>query len=458
MLSFSKFLDESYQNLDDHTYQDRYEKMFARYALNEVPLRMNEDEMKECAKLYGNVDVGVVYFGGKMNYKEEYKSIINLKPGDRKHFKLQSASPHEEDARTYMDYVKSYDELTMLSALKSAYEQGSAGKFGVYLLELEPTPNQVIFSTFGPTVRKLNHSAETECILYGDIKVKSVKIREALTTENYHEILLKDFPDILQSEFVTGWIRKIIKKIPSSLAKNLITKIDTANKALAFFKWSASSLYVIEQLTYNDLMANHHIKNILNNYIRVDGSRILLNIPGQLAVGLPHHLEQDILLKHKEMLVKQSKEQLKNLPTQYKCLFSNGKNSKNALILDDNAYAILASLLFQAEHGKKVKHPIISDLNNISKQIKSNLNELVLTKNLYDYNNPDDLSDIQRLFASALELKTYASLLSSNMNYVDAAISYFYNSFAKGSIKDRRMLSAYTTILTSVLQKVHTSK
>lgn len=80
MISFKQFLKEAYQDLSDQKFNDVYDREFAHYALNERPIRWNETQRETCRKLYGGIDVGTVYHGGKINTEEAYDLLSKLKP------------------------------------------------------------------------------------------------------------------------------------------------------------------------------------------------------------------------------------------------------------------------------------------------------------------------------------------------------------------------------------------
>ena len=137
---FNDFVNESYRSLKDEVFNDKYDKIFAEYALNERPIILKSEDRKEASEIYGNREVGTVWHGGKINSEEDYERIKNLKEGDTIHAKYLSASPDYGTAESFAMYVKSYDELTSMYALQSAIERGSAGEYGTYVVKLKPNP------------------------------------------------------------------------------------------------------------------------------------------------------------------------------------------------------------------------------------------------------------------------------------------------------------------------------
>lgn len=449
---FKAFLAEMYQDLRDYKFNDRFDRDFGHYALNERPLRWDAAERKQCAEDYGNVDVGTVYLGGKIDDKQLYDKLLQLKPGEHFTLNLQSATPHKDTAISFMDYVKSYDEFTMLSQLTSNLERGSAGKFGAYLLTLKPTPNQVIMSTFGPTKKVPSHTAETECILYGDVKVLDVKIREVLTPETYQHILLSNFPDILESSFVSSWMEKKVKKIPNSFAKQLLEKIKTTEDVYTFLKKSLDTSdeadYVLNSLSFNDLVSNRLIKAVFDKNVSISSGSLVITIPGFSPFGVPRGsmLDNELKTIHKKNFVSTTKKEVSDLDHPFKVILT----AKNFLLIDENGYDLISKLMFLKKSGVKPQHPILDKLNAINLELKDKMTKMVLSKKLSDYDE-NSIEPLENIFRSAKEIKDLKDILNPVQDYYNTGFSWFYNSFARGSSPSTRVFKIYREMLSRIL-------
>lgn len=198
---------------------------FANWAMNEIPPGWTREKQQEVKQIFGNVPVGKIYRGIKINSENLLMTLKQLeqRPG-KIEMNLASATPEYDTAVSFANYVKSYDELTMMRMLSRAIERGSAGAFGVAVLTLEPTPEQVIVKSysdrnereFNPKWRAPKSSAEAEVLLTGDISVVGVKIIPPLTTENWRNIINNTVTTVQQVEdwqLLDQWFRS--HKIPN---------------------------------------------------------------------------------------------------------------------------------------------------------------------------------------------------------------------------------------------------
>jgi hypothetical protein len=211
------------------------EKELCNWFFNERSISWNVDKIKQAKEKFGNVNVGLIYRGAKINSKEElvqYKKVEN--GGSFKFDDVVSCSDSEFEAKSFAWYVKSYDELTMLRALVTAMKRGSSGTHGSVLLELLPTKDQVIVKTYTSGQEEKDNSnwqpppsgsAENEILITGNVKVKRAKIFEPLTKEGWQEVLNKSINTVqdLQNDFVTRWIRET--KIPVIDIKTFVDQL-----------------------------------------------------------------------------------------------------------------------------------------------------------------------------------------------------------------------------------------
>lgn len=203
----------------DYEACDKYtglEKDICNYTRNEFPIVWTDKEMKKARQLYGSVDVGVVYHGGKITNKNTLRKIKSLSPGAKIRLtKLMSATPDRHNAMSYAQYVKSYDEMTMLYMLKKTIEHGSAGEFGTFLLTLKPAPRNVIVKTYkddneksqNPKFKGTSAGVEDEVLLYGNVEVVDVQIFEPINKDNYKEVIPKLIVDSGEElDIIQRWV------------------------------------------------------------------------------------------------------------------------------------------------------------------------------------------------------------------------------------------------------------
>jgi hypothetical protein len=255
---------ESYRELDRYDYKDDYDYAFANYALNERPLFLDEYERQEARQLYGGTldgigGDGIVYRGAKINTEEQLKQIKDLQAkGGTISLRLGSASHHYSTAKSFADYVKSYDTSTMLAAMKDTMEQGSAGKFGTYIVYLKPTKDQIIYNTARGT---LTSGAESEVILYGDIKVVKVEINEPLTEDNYINrfMAMDNIGALISSDFFAHWLSNRRLEIPLNRKIEKLKQLVKTTDDVVLLMENAGNLRLIEYNVVMDYLADHNL-------------------------------------------------------------------------------------------------------------------------------------------------------------------------------------------------------
>ncbi|MFA5490200.1 MAG: hypothetical protein WC284_13440, partial [Candidimonas sp.] len=188
-------------------------------------------------------------------------------------------TPEYDTALSFAQYVKSYDEMTMMYGLKMAMEQGSAGKYGSAVLTLKPKPNQVIVKTYKNGNEKSKNpswdvpptSVEPEVILHGDIEVVDVKFFEPLTVDNWKSVLSKLVtPTSTDNDFVNRWIYDKIRR-------NQISE----NEYIEFFTKHLDRIIKTEfdiikilgdygMIPLESLDKNEKIKNFIQTHLHID--------------------------------------------------------------------------------------------------------------------------------------------------------------------------------------------
>lgn len=271
-MKITDIVTEAYREIEDRI--TGLDRDFANYALNEIPLRWDSAEKTEAQSIFGNVKVGRVFRGIKIHSEEALQKIQQFaKSGGVIRMNLESATPEWGTAVSFANYVKSYDELTMMRELSRAVRQGSAGAFGVAILTLAPTPDQVIVKTYGstgegnPNWRAPQQSAESEVILDGDIKVTNAVIIPPLTVANWKEILLSTVHSATQVNdwhLLDQWFTT--HKIPSgeihAVAKQMWANIIKTNDDLVE-ALNCDRLYPYEYIESQPKLMNWLTKHIV---------------------------------------------------------------------------------------------------------------------------------------------------------------------------------------------------
>lgn len=243
MLLYNLFEAYDYEKCEKYSGLDRD---LCNWIRNEMPLTWSEAEIKQAREKYGNVPVGTVYRGLKINSKKLLERLQQIQREGKGTLELDlaSATPDYKEAFSFALYVKSYDELTLMWELKQAYERGSAGKYGTAVVELQPSPSQVIVKTYedgdekkyNPNYTRPEMGLEQEVILHGEIPVKNIQIFYPLTLDGWQNVLEKQYQSIetLNNSFTTSWLQKNIpQKDIDNFGRELLPKLINSNDDIA---------------------------------------------------------------------------------------------------------------------------------------------------------------------------------------------------------------------------------
>lgn len=439
--NFNNFINESYSDLSHYDFKDEYDEIFVKYALNEYPIHMSDRERKEASKIYGNRDVGIVYHGGKINSKEFYNNLKKLKSGDTIKVEYMSATPYYDEAESFAMYVKSYDELTMMYALKDAIERGSAGEFGSYVITLKPKPEQVIFSTFGQG-EKPTTAAETECVLYGDIEVLDVKIYERLTKDNYKQEFEKMSLESYFNDFIPRWMfkHKIPRPDSNWIVKWVLGKIKTEDDAIKFIQDLRNKRgFIFKYIDFEEFKQNKILFGLLdkiefyNNWFVFmfdksdkDNKNLnpLINIIPNLKTYIWEENSEFLFQYYNDLLKKPAKMDIeeRNILGKYEFKFDQ---------ISNRLFTTAEKL---KEIGIDVKiHP---ELKNFESKLNNILKDLILNKHIDDV----EATDIEQIeyFFNEIHTRLKKVLPHMEKTILKQALSYYFNNFAhRFKIKDQ---------------------
>jgi len=452
---FKEFLTEmAYQDLKDIKFKDKFDKAFGEYALNEKPIHWDEKERNDCKKSYGNVDVGIVYHGNRIISKEQLTFLESLKKGMKYSCNLISATPDKSLAKSFMEYVKSYDESITYRSLLHSMTMGSAGKFGSFLLTLKPTPSQVIASTFGETKKKFTRTAENECILFGDVEIKDIKIVEPLTYDNWFEKLKNDFLDLYSSSFFHQWLEHHKLIITKEQSVELINTLKTENDIKSFFKITKEYPEVFNKLSLSDIEKNKLLYSTIIKYLKFKLNNPIISFDDEDIHLRNEEFNTFLIKKNKKAIddtIKNKLEELKEI--NHEIFF----NEKNGVLTFQNTVKDWFYVLENAKE-RKIKipfNPFNEQIKRIVEKLK-NMSETYILSSTLQKSSKSDLDIIQNLFQSYSTLFNFINIFPSmNLSFMKKSWNWFYHSFASGSIEDKKMLDEYTYILRRILSNQH---
>ena len=211
--TISKLLLEMFgarQDLDPDDFKDSIDYKFAQYAINERHFSLN-DEDKEHAKVeYGGLDGvkdGVIYSGGRISSQKQLESLREIQDGGVTTVNMKSYSHLKATARSFADFVMTYDPIAGGKAMKAAMERGSSGEFGSYLITIEADENTILINT----MRKdgVTRSVENELIIDGEVNVVNVEILSPLAKDSWTQQTIEQWDnlkDLDGANFLGAWL------------------------------------------------------------------------------------------------------------------------------------------------------------------------------------------------------------------------------------------------------------
>ncbi len=198
------------QDLDPDDFKDSIDYKFAQYAINERHFSLN-DEDKEHAKVeYGGLDGvkdGVIYSGGRITSKKQLETLREIQDGGITTVSMKSYSHLKATARSFADFVMTYDPIAGGRAMKAAMERGSSGEFGSYLITIEANENTILINT----MRKdgVTRSVENELIVDGEVNVVNVEILSPLAKKSWTQQTVEEWDnlkDLDGANFLGAWL------------------------------------------------------------------------------------------------------------------------------------------------------------------------------------------------------------------------------------------------------------
>ena len=149
------------QHLDPDDFKDSIDYKFAQYAINEMHFSLNDEDKEHAKTEYGGLDGvkdGVIYSGGRITSKKQLEGLRKIQNGGSTVVSMKSYSHLKATARSFADFVMTYDPIAGGKAMQAAMKRGSAGEFGSYLITIQADPETIIIKQVSES------SPEYDCI------------------------------------------------------------------------------------------------------------------------------------------------------------------------------------------------------------------------------------------------------------------------------------------------------
>jgi len=198
------------QEMDPDDFKDEVDYKFAQYAINERPLILDDGDKKFAKREYGGLDGvkdGVIYSGGRIGSEEQLKKLRSLQSGGRTSVSMKSYSHNRATARSFADFVMTYDGGAGSKAYAAALQRGSSGEFGSYLITIEADPDTILINTRRED--GVTRSVESELIVDGSVTVVSVEIIAPLQKDSWTEQTVEEWDslkDLDGANFLGVWL------------------------------------------------------------------------------------------------------------------------------------------------------------------------------------------------------------------------------------------------------------
>jgi hypothetical protein len=198
------------QEMDPDDFKDEVDYKFAQYAINERPLILDDGDKKFAKRVYGGLDGvkdGVIYSGGRIGSEDQLQSLRALQNGGRTNVSMKSYSHNKATARSFADFVMTYDGGAGSMAYAAALQRGSSGEFGSYLITIEADPDTILINTRRED--GVTRSVESELIVDGSVTVVNVEIIAPLQKDSWTEQTVEEWDslkDLDAANFLGVWL------------------------------------------------------------------------------------------------------------------------------------------------------------------------------------------------------------------------------------------------------------
>ena len=198
------------QDLDPDDFKDSIDYKFAQYAINERHFSLNDEDKEHAKAEYGGLDGvkdGVIFSGGRITSKKQLEALREIQGGGTTTVSMKSYSHLKATARSFADFVMTYDPVAGGKAMKAAMERGSSGEFGSYLITIEANENTILINTMRND--GVTRSVENELIVDGEVNVVSVDIIAPLQKDSWTQQTIEEWDhlkDLDGANFLGAWL------------------------------------------------------------------------------------------------------------------------------------------------------------------------------------------------------------------------------------------------------------
>lgn len=182
----------------NHAEFEKFSEDISKWTRDEIYPYWSDEERIRVSEIFGNVEPGVLYRGLKVDNEEDFKLWMDILEGRSSEFdfgrRMVSATPERFEAKTFMEYTKSYHPMIMAEGMRELSERGCAGKYASVLVKFEIEKENVLWTNYKNGDEDNSHipesTAETEAFITGKIKVLDIVMQLPLNKDNYIQRIL----------------------------------------------------------------------------------------------------------------------------------------------------------------------------------------------------------------------------------------------------------------------------
>jgi len=354
-IMFEMFGGGARQRLEPDDFKDNIDYKFAEYAINEKHFSLSAED-KEHAKLeYGGLEGvrdGVIYSGGRISSEKQLQLLRQLENGGSTTVSMKSYSHLKATARSFSDFVMTYDPIAGGKAMKAAMERGSAGEFGSYLITIEANENTILINTLRED--GVTRSVENELIVDGEVNVVSVDIVAPMQKDSWTQQTIEEWDslkDLDGANFLGAWLEH--HRIDPWQGGHLEEYLDEMTNSIdelveLLVEYKNVRILDSNRNKYGEWLNNHHLVNQLIDRIELTKPPRSVDISTKLggkSVYLGKQLKAKVISQKGMSLVEESYEDAKSKLEDY-MLDMLEQVSEESLGVAGNKWSISGTMVF----------------------------------------------------------------------------------------------------------------
>ena len=277
------------QDLDPDDFKDSIDYKFAQYAINERHFSLNDEDKEHAKAEYGGLDGvkdGVIYSGGRITSEKQLEMLREIQDGGVTTVSMKSYSHLKATARSFADFVMTYDPIAGGKAMKAAMERGSSGEFGSYLITIEANENTILINTMREN--GVTRSVENELIVDGEVNVVSVDIIAPLQKDSWTQQTIEEWDhlkDLDGANFLGAWLEHHrMDPWQDGHLEEYLDEMTNTIDGLAELLTDYQNVKILElrQKQYSEWLGNHPLANRLIADIELEKDSRGVNISTKL--------------------------------------------------------------------------------------------------------------------------------------------------------------------------------